>query len=161
MKSITHLLAAAIAVTTAFISAPKAEATPVVLRGAGYYKIANKIKYYVNVPSQSGRFRHLGEGYYQKTTYGFDYIVNRGNKRSGDLSFEFWAMPYFGATSGEILMTRGRDPLKAGKSYRDADSTGQAVNIDERAFPEINLWEYNGRNWVNRDAFTFSRSTRL
>lgn len=162
MKSITHFLTTAIAATAVFTLSPEAKATDITLDGYGFYKIANKMKYYKNPgPAQSGRYGRLGKGYYHKTTYAFDFITNRDGKRSGDLSFEFWAMPYYGATSGPILMTRGKNPLKGGKSYEYPSPTGQGVNLEERAYPDISVWEYTKKGWKFRDALTFSDKTWL
>lgn len=162
MKSITHFLAAAIAATVVFTSAPEAEAAKITLAGSGFYKISNKIRYYGEPgPKQSGRFGRLGEDYYHKAVYGFDLITNRSGTRSGDLSFEFWAMPYYGATSGYILMTRGKNRLGGGRSYVDPTPSGQAISLDLRRFPELNIWEFTRKGWVNRDAMTFKRSEWL
>ena len=162
MKSIIHLLTTAIAAATVIVAAPAAKATDITLDGYGFYKVSKSMKYYKNPgPAQSGRYGRLGKGYYHKTTYGFDFITNRDGNRSGDLSFEFWALPYKGANSGPILMTRAKNPLAGGKSYKDASPSGQGVNLEERAFPDINVWEYTKKGWKFRDALTFSKSTWL
>lgn len=107
--------------------------------------------------SQGGRYRNLGAGYYRRTTIGIDAIRNYSIARSGSLSFELWAMPYYGATSGSVLMTTGVDSVY-GRSIRwNVFRTGNKVALDGFAFPELNLWEFTTTGWRFRDNSTFSR----
>ena len=114
-----------------------------------------------DIVKQSGRKPYLGGGYYHKAEIAMDYITNRSTRRSGDLSFELWAMPYYGATSGVVLMTKGADALGGGGSYTNASPEGYAVLLDRRRFPELNLWEFTRRGWKFRDALSFSRKADL
>lgn len=163
MKSITHLLAAAVALAGVFAVAPEAKASKITLDGEFHYKLASKIKFYSKqtAPRQSGRYRNLKKGYYHDVAYGCDFITNNSGNRSGDLSFELWAMPYYGANAGPIIRTTGKDPLKGGKSYTTYTSHGQGISIGKSAFPDINVWEFTRDGWIFRDAYTFKRSNYM
>lgn len=163
MKSLTqHLATAAIALLAVNATISESQAAKVTLDGYGHYEYRTPEKYYLGSgPKQGGRYRYLGEGYYRKITIGVDYITNRSGKRSGDLSLEFWAMPYYKATTGITLLARAKDPLGAGKSYKDAPRDGRAVSLGRRRFPEINIWEYTRKGWKFRDALSFTRKNLL
>lgn len=164
MKSILcKLTVAAVAIAGMTSFAPKAEAAKLLLDGYGYYKVANKVKYYpqFKAPKQSGRYINLGADYYHKTSYGMDYLTNQSRAKSGDLSFEFWAMPYYGATKGVVLMTHGLKPIKARKTFSKVSAKGWAVDLDRRRFPELSIWEYTRQGWKFRDALTFDYKTWL
>lgn len=163
MKSILHhLTAATVALLAVTAAIPEAKAAQVTLDGTGFYSLARRLVYHPEPGlKQSGRKPYLGEGYYHKAEIGMDYITNRSTRRSGDLSFELWAMPYYGANSGIILMTKGLNRLGGGNSYRDASPEGFAVLLDRRRFPELNLWEYTRRGWKYRDALSFTRKANL
>lgn len=142
---------------------PEAKAANLTLDGTGYFEVANRVKYYAKfkAPKQSGRYYNLGADYYHKAEIGMDYLTNNSAKKSGDLSFEFWAMPYYGATSGVILMTEGLSPIKGRRSFTNLNAAGYAIDLDRRRFPELNIWEFNGRKWNFRDALTFDYKTWL
>ncbi len=160
MKLFAKPLAAAALALALF--APAASAAKLTLDGYGYYEFQSRNHYYGHGGAeQNGRYSYLGRGYYHKTEIGMDYLTNRSRRRSGDLSIEFWAMPFYGATSGTILMTRSRDSLGGGDSLENVDPRGQAISLDKRRFPEINVWEYTRRGWKFRDALTFTRKNRL
>ncbi|RYD42107.1 MAG: hypothetical protein EOP85_11670 [Verrucomicrobiaceae bacterium] len=157
MKSIiSKFIAAAVAISATGIAIPKAEAAKIRLEGFGFYEVANKVRYFATPPKQGGRFyRFKGGDYYHKAEIGVDYMVNRSNSRSGDLSFEFWAMPFYGSTNGIILMTTSVGSLKARKQASDVDEDGQAIDLNRRRFPELNVWEYTRSGWKFRDALSF------
>ena len=157
MKSIIHkLIAAAVAVSATGFVAPEARAADLRLEGYGYYEVANYVRFYAKPPKQGGRFNKFrGGDYYHKAEIGMDFLTNYSNSRSGDLSFEFWAMPYFGATKGIILMTEGLSPIRANRSFRNLTGEGYAIDLDRRRFPELNLWEYTRKGWKFRDALSF------
>lgn len=160
MKTILHQLTAVALFAAAAL--PVAKAADVTLDGYGFYSLARRLAYHPEPGlKQSGRKPYLGGGYYHKAEIGMDYITNRSTRRSGDLSFELWAMPYYGATSGVVLMTKGLDPLRGGRSYRDRSPEGFAVQLDRRRFPELSLWEFTRRGWKFRDALSFPRKTYL
>ena len=77
------------------------------------------------------------------------------------MSFEIWAMPYYGATKGIILMTRHLNPLYANNYYVSKERTGYAISLDAYRFPELNLWEFTRNGWKWRDALTFKRKGYL
>lgn len=144
------------------MSIPEASATDVTLDGYGYYNRSNKMRYYgKDGTRQSGRYRYLGADYYRSTRIGMDYLTNRSNYRSGSLSFEFWAMPYYGATDGIVLMTLGTSPLPAGRSKRNFSATGYAVSLETYRYPELNIWEYTSEGWGFRDALSFTGKNPL
>lgn len=153
-------LAAALAMTAATV-APEAKAANVTLDGYGQYFLGNTVKYYGGGVKQGGRYKNLGADYYTKATIKMDFITNRSNAGSGSLSFEFWAMPYKGATTGIILMTKGLDPLPGRKSYNYVSAKGYAINLDRRRFPELNLWEFTRNGWKFRDVLSFPRKVWL
>ena len=161
---IKNLTAAAALVLAAVTVAPEAKAAKVTLDGYGQYFTDNSpgaVKYYNSGVKQGGRYKNLGADYYHKATITMDFITNRSNGGSGSLSFEFWAMPFKGATSGIILMTKGLDPLPAKKSYKYVSAKGYAISLDRRRFPEINLWEFTSNGWKFKDVLTFPRKTYL
>ena len=153
MKNLVTAAAAIIAVGS---SIPEAQATKVRFKGSADYDLGSRVTYYEGGRPQSGRYTNLGADYYHTAVIAVDRIVNRGTVRSGSLSFEFWAMPFYGATSGVVLMTSGLDPLKAGFHYTDVISQGKAISLDRRRFPELELFEYTSNGWRSRDFYTFS-----
>lgn len=161
MKAIIQTLAAAVIVAGAAITAPEAKAANVTLDGFGEYYLGNSVKYYGSGVKQGGRYRNLGADYYHKATIQMDFITNRSNGGTGSLSFEFWAMPYKGATSGIILMTKGLDPLGSKQSYKNVSAKGYAISLNRRRFPELNLWEFTRNGWKFRDVLTFPRKNLL
>ena len=161
MKSLLTSFVAVVAALIVF-QPSEARATKVTLDGSGYYELGRKFKFYGGGVKQSGRYRRLGADYYHKAVIGMDWITNRSRSRSGYLSFEFWAMPYYGADKGVVLMTRGLDPLRGGSYYFEKARDGWAIFLDRRRFPEINLWELTGRRgWKFRDALSFRRKNIL
>ncbi len=162
MKSIIpRLTTAIIALFTAFVTIPEANATKLRLSGSGYYNLDSRESYFKGGRPQSGRYDNLGAGYYHNAEIGMQRVVNRSNYRSGSMSFELWAMPYYGATSGPVLMTYGLDPLKAGFQYSNASAFGKAVSLNKRKYPEFELYEYTNKGWVWRDLLKFSSKTLL
>jgi len=162
MKNIVKkFTTAAVALFAVGISIPDAQATRVTLDGTGYYSLGTSARYYRYAPEQTGRYENLGSDYYRNAEIGIRHITNRGDHRSGSMSFELWAMPYYGATSGIILMTNGVEPLGAGYRYNDVTSFGKAIFLDRRRFPEFDLFEYGYNGWKFRDVLTFSNKTRL
>ena len=162
MKPIARILTAAVAaILTITGTTGESQAAKVRLDGSGYYEFEPTINYYSNGVRQTGRYGNLGRDYYRKTTYSMRWITNHSGSRSGDLSFEFWGMPYYGADSGIVLMTRGLNPLNGGSYYPKLSRKGYAIYLDEYRFPELNLWEYTRSGWRFRDALSFSRDNLL
>ncbi len=158
MKSIlTKLIAAAVVFSASGFVLPEAKAANLRLEGYGYYEVSNYVKYYAKPPKQGGRFNKFrGGDYYHKAEIGMDYLVNHSNSRSGDLSFEFWAMPFYGATKGIILMTQGLSPIRANRAYNNLTGKGYAIDLDRRRYPELNIWEFTRQGWKFRDALSFN-----
>lgn len=162
MKSIPHkLAAAAVSLFVIATSIPEAQSAAIRLEGSGYYRLSKFEVFSENGKAQSGRYRNLGRDYYHNIEYGVDYISNNSGYRSGSLSYEFWALPFYGATSGIVLMTRGLSPLSADRSYVDLYRYGYGISLDEYRYPEQNIWEYTSRGWRFRDSLAFSRKTLL
>lgn len=162
MKSIiSKLTTAAVALFAVSTAIPKAEAAKITLDGYGYYALGTKVTYYGSAPAQSGRYKSLGSDYYHKITYEMDFITNRSASGSGSLSYEFWAMPYYGSTTGIILMTRGVQPMYGGQSVKSLTKSGLGVFLDARRFPEQNIWEFTNNGWKFRDSLTFTRKIWL
>jgi hypothetical protein len=163
MKSIIHQITAAAAVLFAVaVAAPDSQAATVRLKGSGYYRLGNYDIFSHGGKEQSGRYSYLGSDYYHKTEYGMDYITNTSGYSSGSLSYEFWALPYYGATSGIILMTRSLPSLGRGERYVSVYKYGWGISLNLYRYPEQNIWEYmGGGSWKFRDSLAFSKKTLL
>ncbi len=156
MKKIIHRITLAAALAFAgFLAIPDANATDLTLDGYGYYSLGSRVSYRSSGASQSGRYRNLGADYYHNAEIGMDAITSRSSNRSGDMSFELWAMRYYDSTSGIVLMTRGVGYLRGYYSYRNIYRSGQAVSLDSYRYPETNLWEFTVNGWKFRDALKF------
>lgn len=163
MKSIIQQITAVAAVLfTVAVSVPESQAANIRLKGSGYYRLGS---YYIfshgDGKEQSGRYDYLGSDYYHKIEYGMDYITNTSGYRSGSLSYEFWALPYYGATSGIVLMTRGLSPLPSGARYVNLYRNGWGISLDRYRYPEQNIWEFTSGGWKFRDSLAFSKKTLL
>jgi hypothetical protein len=162
MKSLVQKITTAAAATFALaLSMPEAQAAKITLDGYGYYALGTKVTYYGSAPKQNGRYRTLGSDYYHKASFQIDFLTNRSNSGSGSLSYEFWAMPYYGATTGIVLMTRGVQSMAPNTSVKNFKKAGLGVFLDARKFPEMNIWEYTRKGWNFRDALSFTRKIRL
>lgn len=146
---------------TALFSASESQAAQVTLDGTGYYTFNSSVRYYGSGAKQYGRYQNLGADYYHNTTISMERITNRSRNRSGALSFEYWGMPFYGANTGIVLMTRSANPLRAKRMYTNRTWRGWAVFLDEYRFPEFNIWESTRRGWVFRDALSFRRDNLL
>jgi hypothetical protein len=133
-----------------------AQATDLSLRGYGSVNESAYESYSYYGAPQSGRYRNLGEGYYRRTTIRVDGISNYSSWRSGSLSFELWAMPYYGANSGNVLMTTNAGAVYGRSTKWNVQRTGNKVALDEFAFPELNIWEYTRYGWSFADNIAFS-----
>lgn len=156
-----HLLSALAAVIAlAGLSSPL-HAAKVRLEGSGYYELGKSVDYDGNGKKQSGRKYTLGANFYHSGKISMEWIINRSGYKTGDLSFEFWGMPYYGATSGKVLMTRSLDRLSPYDDYHKKYRKGDAVFLDQYRFPEINIWEFTSNGWRFRDALSFKRKNLL
>jgi hypothetical protein len=156
MKNIINRITAAAVLAIAGAGAiPAANATDVGLYGTGYYDLGSAINFRNNPPYQSGRYKSLGSDYYHSAEIGIEILKNHSAKKSGDLSFELWAMRYYKANTGIVLMTRGVKPLAANTNYYDVSRLGKAIFLDRRRFPELDLWEFTNDGWKFRDALSF------
>lgn len=159
MKSFISLLA----IGTLFSSVTEIQASNITLDGSGYYLFDGRSRYFGGSgPEQEGRKRYLGKGFYHRTEIGMGLITNRSNNvSSGDLSFEFWAMPFFGAENGIVLMTEDVGPISGSNSFSDVVRTGDAVHLQRRRFPELNIWEFTSTGWEFKDVLQFRGSRNL
>lgn len=157
MKSnIRHLVTAAVSLVTVITSTPASRAADLTLDGSGYYNLDSSEYRSNGRYLQSGRYNSLGKTYYHSAEIGMDEINNNSSVGSGSLSFELWAMPYYGANRGPILMTYGLSPLRGGYYLSDVVAEGEAVSLDRYAFPELDLFEYTRKGWKWRDVLMFS-----
>lgn len=161
MKSTLSQFVAAAVIMTMAGSVSESQAADVKLDGSGYYELGSYDVFSSGGKEQSGRYRNLGRDYYHKIEYGIDFITNYSFSSSGSLSYEFWAMPFYGATSGVVLMTRGLGGLSDGESYEGVWKYGFAISLDRSRYPEQSLWERTRTGWKFRDALSFSRKTIL
>jgi hypothetical protein len=146
-----------VAVVSMFVGISGAKAADLELGGYGTVSESPYEGYSYYGARQTGRYRNLGEGYYRRTTIRVDGIRNYSSGRSGALSFELWAMPYYGADNGFVLMTTNASSVYGLSTKWNVYRTGNKVALDDYAFPELNLWEYNrGFGWGFRDNLTFS-----
>jgi hypothetical protein len=161
MKTFFRKIPAGIAALAMSVVAPHAKATDLTLDGYGYYSLGSRITYFIDGRYQGGRFGNFGKNYYRRATMRTDFITNWSSYRSGSMSYEFWGMPYYGASKGLIVMTRGLDPLGAGRYYKGRTVEGYAISPDSRRYPEFSLWEYTRKGWRFRDALSFTNRVRL
>ena len=157
MKSLANkIIAAAIALVALVGTAPEAKATVLALDGYGGYTLGGSKSYYSGGAYQSGRYSNLGAGYYRSGNIRMSQITSYSSNRSGSLSFELWAMPYYGASSGSVLQTTGLNPLYGYNYYYNVSKYGSAKFLNKYRYPELNLFEYTSYGWSWRDDFTFS-----
>jgi hypothetical protein len=162
MKSIIlKLTAATAAAITIAATLPNSQAAKVTIDGSGYYELSTYLDFYPTGYRQKGRTSNLGPGEYHVAEIGARWLSNNSPSRSGSLSFELWAMPFYGATNGIILMTSSVPSISPFSYYSNFRRSGHALFIDRYRFPELNLWEYTSAGWRWRDALTFRRKTLL
>ncbi|MES2924083.1 MAG: hypothetical protein V4819_21200 [Verrucomicrobiota bacterium] len=162
MKSIIQQSIAVAAVFfTVAGSIPELQAADMRLNGSGYYKLGNREVFSTEGKEQSGRYKNLGRDYYHKVEYGIEVITNDSYSGSGTLSYEFWAMPYYGATSGIVLMTRKLGAFSRREVQEDVWKNGYAISLNRNRIPEQSLWEFTRNGWKFRDALTFTRKAYL
>lgn len=162
MKVITrNITAAAAAIITLIGASSQSQAVNLTLDGSGFYEFGNTVRHSTEGVSQSGRYSNLTGAYYRRAKIGMDWVTNNSRNRSGKLSFEFWGMPYYGATKGLVLMTRSMGALSGGHFYETVTRKGHAVFLNEYRFPEINLWEKTKNGWRFRDALSFKQDNLL
>lgn len=149
---------ALVAMVSMFGGISVAKAADLEMRGYGSVSESTYETYSAYGAAQGGRYRNLGAGYYRRTTIGVDGIRNYSSNRSGSISFELWAMPYYGATSGTVLMTTNAGDVYGYSTKWNVYRTGNKLAFDGYAFPELNIWEYTSRGWRFRDYIAFSRS---
>ncbi len=155
-SNICYLVTAAISAVTVVTSIPDSRAADLTLDGSGDYNL-DSVEYRSSGRRlQTGRYTSLGANYYHSAEIGMDEINNNSFVASGSLSFELWAMPYYGANRGPILMTYGLNPLQGGYYLSDVVADGEAVSLNRYAFPELDLFEYTRRGWKWRDVLIFS-----
>lgn len=162
---ITKSVLPALCALSAIAAAPSAKATNVTVDGSARVTFGGAVNYYEQGIKQGGRYKNLGADNYRKATFNVDYVTNRSKKTSGALSIELWAMPYKGATSGLILMTKGLEPMEGKQVYRKVLGYGYAIYLNRKRVPEFNLWEYTGKGkgkgWKFRDALTMPTKRKL
>ncbi len=162
MKSILRKLSTAVAASIALVtSLQQSEAAKVTIDGSGYYELSTILKFYPTGYGQTGRRPYLGGGDYHAAKIGARWLSNNSEVKSGTLSFELWAMPFYGATDGIVLMTSAVPGISALKYYSNFRRSGHAAFINRNRVPELNLYEYTRSGWQWRDNLTFQRRTLL
>ena len=147
-----------VAMVSMFGGISEVKAADLELRGLGSVSESPRQAYLRFGAAQDGRYRNLGAGFYRRTTIAVDGIRNYSGFSSGSLSFELWAMPYYGATSGSVLMTTNAGTVFGRATKLNVIRTGNKVDYGGFAFPELNLWEFTRSGWGFRDNIAFSRS---
>ena len=163
MKSVINQFAvAALAIVSLTVTTPNAIATDLTLDGSGYYDLSDVVDYYSGRgKKQSGKYKYLGADYYHRAETGMDFLSNNSNSRSGTMSFEFWALDFYGADTGTILMTHRVSPLPGRDGYEDFYKEGYAISLNDYYYPELSLWEFTRKGWKFRDALSFSSDSLL
>lgn len=147
-----------VAMVSMFGGISEVKAADLELRGLGSVSESPRQAYLRFGAAQDGRYRNLGAGFYRRTTIAVDGIRNYSGFSSGSLSFELWALPYYGATSGSVLMTTNAGTVFGRATRLNVIRTGNKVGYGGFAFPELNLWEFTRSGWGFRDNIAFSRS---
>jgi hypothetical protein len=162
MKTIHRNITAALAAMLAFTGITgESRAANVTLDGDASYTLGRYVSYSPNGRMQSGRYGNFGADNYHHATIGIQVLTNRSGTKSGRMSFELWAMPFYGATSGVVLMTKGLGALEAGRYRSPVRPDGYAIFLNRNRFPELNLWELTSSGWRHRDHVTFTRKDLL
>lgn len=137
-------------------------ATVLDMYGSCSYSISGSTYYFAGGRGQSGRRTNLGAGRYRTGSMYVGYLDNLNSSGySGSMSLEFWAMPYYGASTGFIKMTRVVGRLPAQYYYYDLYRSGWMKNYGNYRYPEFNLYEYTAAGWRWRDDVKFSNSAAL
>lgn len=160
-SNIRPLVTTAISLVAVVTSIPESRAADLTLDGSGYYNLDSREYRSSGRKLQSGRYTSLGANYYHSAEIGMDEINNNSTVGSGSMSFELWAMPYYGANRGPIVMTYGLSPLRGGNYFSDVIAEGEAVSLNRYAFPELDLFEYTRKGWKWRDVLVFSEDDLL
>jgi hypothetical protein len=149
---------ALMAMASTFASTSGAKAADLELRGYASVNESRFESYSGFGAVQNGRYSNLGAGYYRRTTVGVDGIRNYSSFNSGSISMELWAMPYYGATSGTVLMTTNAGTVFRRSTKLNVYRTGNKMAYDGFAFPEVNIWEFTRSGWGFRDNIAFTRN---
>lgn len=152
MKSlVSKFIAAAIALVSISASTTTAHATPQIDGFCGFLLGVSKT-YKPYGAAQTGRYMNLGSGYYRSgSILGCEKIFNNGFYKTGTMSLELWAMPYYGANSGKVSMTLGTPSLAPLKSRTFYTANGNAKSFNSYSFGSVHLFEYTSSGWKFRD----------
>ena len=157
MKLHLHTTLITIAGCWLSVSVQNSSAATLDISGTSRYYQSGYSYYYPGGAWQSGRASNLGGGTYREGNIRVSRIDNlTSGGRSGTLSLEFWAMPYYGAQSGYIKMTRRMNPLYGGYYYYSIYRSGWMRMANQWRWPEFNLYEYTTSGWRWRDDVLFS-----
>ncbi len=107
----------------------------------------------IKLSQESGRYPNLGRNYYRTASIGCKSVINTSKKGiSGQLSLEYWAMPYIDSTTGTPLMSVLLPPVKAGKRINDISKDAQAGYYNANGYIQLRLYEYSGGVWLLRSS---------
>ena len=140
---------------------PAARSSNVTIDGSGFTDLNSSVRYFGGEVKQSGRFTSLGINHYRKAEFGVKWISNRSPHRTGNLGIELWAMPYYGADQGVVLMSRAVEPLAGAAYYFREEWKGFAILLRQKRFPEINLWEHTRKGWKWPDKLSLKQARWL
>ena len=151
MKSLaSKFIAAAISLVTLSVSTNTAQAAAQIDGFCGFLLATGKT-YKSHGAAQTGRYMNLGSGYYRSgSILGCEKIFNNGFFKTGAMSLELWAMPYYGATSGKVSMSLGTPSLAPLKSRTVYTTNGNAKSFNSYSFGSVQLFEYTSTGWKFR-----------
>lgn len=130
------------------LGAPLARAAKLKIDGGFVTLGLNKV---ARLSQESGRYPDLGRNYYRTATIGCKAISNTSKTgRSGQLSFEYWALPYLGADTGKPLMSVLLPSLKSGKKVSNLSKLNFAGYYNAYGYIQLRLYEMSGGTWVLR-----------
>lgn len=105
----------------------------------------------IRFTQQSGRYPDLGKNYYRTATIGCTAIRNTSTAgRSGQLSLEYWALPYYTSKTGTPLMSVLLPSIKGGKRINNVNEIGPAAYYNAEGYVQLRLYEYTSGKWVLR-----------
>lgn len=130
------------------LSAPLAIAAKFKLDGGFVTLGEDKV---IRLTQASGRYPNLGRNYYRTATIGCTAVRNTSaTGRSGQLSLEYWALPFFTSKTGTPLMSALLPPINGGKRLNNVSKVGPAAYYNADGYVQMRLYEFSAGKWVLR-----------
>jgi hypothetical protein len=105
----------------------------------------------IRLSQASGRYSNLGKNYYRTATIGCTAVRNiSASGRSGQLSLEYWALPFFTSKTGTPLMSALLPSIKGGKKLSNVSKVGPAAYYNADGYIQLRLYEFSAGKWVLR-----------